>query len=363
MNEHERIRPHMRPHMRARIRTSRARARLYQALADALDTPVPAWLSEPGGDNPLMDALAAATRELGSPTCDCLVEHLVSLPAQDLSMLRARHARLLVGPGRAQILPYESWHRDGQMLGEASQEVAQWYEALGAESGAGELPDHLCMELAFLAYLHREEARALEVGNAEEAQAWHKQARRFLRRHPAQWLPNVGDALAASGDPVFGPLGSLLADFIREETGPRHRPAAAGLKRAKGFPAIGQPNLCTLCGFCVQVCVPRALYIQETATDTNLMLNPRRCTGCAACTRPCPDDLLQMTRTADTTDLDEETTLFTSSRVLCPACGRPHVSAAELQAVITRLEATGPLRQSLALCVDCKAVWSLGRGV
>ncbi len=347
----------------ARLRTSRARARLYQALADALDTPVPSWLSEPGGDNPLMDALATAARELGSPSCDRLVEQLVSLPMQDILSLHARHARLLVGPGRPQILPYESWHRDGQMLGEASQEVARWYEALGADAGAGELPDHLCMELAFLAYLHREEAQALEVGDAEGARTWHKQARRFLRRHPAQWLPKVGGALAASGDPVFGPLGSVLAGFIREETGLRQRRAAAELKRARGVPALGQPNLCTLCGFCVQVCAPRALYIHETATDTNLMLNPRRCTGCAACTRPCPDDLLQMARLADKTDSDEEATLFTSHRALCSACGRPHVSAAELQAVITRLEATGPLRQSLLLCVDCKAAWSPGRGV
>jgi len=327
-----------------------ARARLYQALADVFDSPLPEWLSEPSGDNPLADALVTAARELGSSACHRVIQQLASVPPQDLSMLRARHARLLVGPGLPVVSPYESWHRDAQMVGAASVEVGQWYEAMGAEVPAGELPDHVCMELAFLAYLYRQEAYALEQGLTEEAKVWHKQARRFLRKHPLKWLPQVGDVLAEKGGAVFGPLGYLVAAFIREEAG-LTRGAGRATRKKKGFPSLLRSEACGLCGFCVQVCATRALYIHESAVDTKLMFNAERCTSCGACTKICPDDLLVMI----TEGADETVALRTSPRVICPSCGNVHVSEAEIEAVVARLEAIGPLRQSLMYCVDCKA--------
>ncbi len=337
--------------LNGQIRTARTRARLYQELADAFEAPLPDWLRKPGGDNPLSEALVAAARELGSQACRHALEQLTNVPAQNLAQLRARHARLLVGPGLPLVSPYESWHRDAQMSSTTAQEIAQWYEACGAEAPAGELPDHLCFELAFLAYLYRQEAFALENELIEDAEIWRKQAQRFLRKHPARWLPKAGDTLAKQGGAVFGPLGKLLADFLREESGLSRRTGSAVKKHKGGFPVLAQPEVCGLCGFCVQVCATRALHISESDTETNLMLSPARCTGCGACTKTCPDDLLVM----DALQPGDVVALRTSPRAICPSCGNTHVSEAEIAAVIARLEATGPLRESLMYCVDCKA--------
>ncbi len=336
--------------MNVQYHAAHARARLYQALADAFEAPLPDWLRKPGRDNPLTEALIAAARELGSQACGYALEQLANAPAQDLTQLRARHARLLVGPGLPLVSPYESWHRDAQMSSSTGQEIAQWYEACGAEAPAGELPDHLCIELAFLAYLYRQEAFALENEQFEDAELWRKQAQRFLRKHPARWIPQTGEALAKQGGAVFGPLGKLLADFVREEADLSRRKRSTA-KKHKGFPVLARPEACGLCGFCAQVCTTRALYISESDTETNLVLSPARCTGCGACTKTCPDDLLVL----DARQPDEVVALRTSPRAICPSCGNTHVSEAEIEAVVARLEATGPLRESLMYCVDCKA--------
>ncbi|NOZ05634.1 MAG: 4Fe-4S dicluster domain-containing protein [Chloroflexi bacterium] len=336
--------------MNVQYRIAHARARLYQELADAFEAPLPDWLRKPGSDNPLTEALVTAARELESPACLRALNQLANAPAQDLTQLRAHHARLLVGPGLPLVSPYESWHKDAQMSGSTSQEVAQWYEAYGAEPPAGELPDHMCIELAFLAYLYRQEAFALENEQAEDAEIWRKQAQRFLRKHPARWIPQVGETLAKQAGVVFGPLGELLAAFLREEAGLSRRTGST-VKKHKGFPVLAQPEACGLCSFCVQVCTTRALYISESNTETNLMLSPARCTGCGACTKTCPDDLLML----DARQPDGVVALRTSPRAICPSCGNVHVSEAEIEAVVARLEATGSLRQSLMYCVDCKA--------
>jgi len=345
----------MREDLGARAHAALIRARLYQALADALEAPLPDWLSQPGGDNPLREALSEAARGLGSSVCRRTLRQLTSVPVQDISRVRARHARLLVGPGRPQIMPYESWYRDQQLGGPTSQVVGQWYEAMGAEPAEGELPDNLCMELAFLAYLHREEARALEQGDQEAGEAWKNQAHRFLHEHPLRWMPGVGDALAQQGDPLFGPIGYLLAEWLREEASLR-RPATPQSGKAKVVPVLTQPALCTLCGFCVQVCAPKALHIRETKDETALMFNAQRCSSCAECIRTCTDHLLKMKRADKCNTTGTEEVLFASPRAVCPGCGRPHVSEAELQAVIERLGATGSLLRSLTYCVDCKAL-------
>jgi TorA maturation chaperone TorD len=345
----------MREELRARAHVALIRARLYQALADALEAPLPDWLSRPGGDNPLRDALSEAARGLASSTCRRTLRQLTSVPPQEIALVRARHARLLVGPGQPQIMPYESWHRDHQLGGPTSQVVGQWYEAMGAEPAQGELPDHLCMELAFLAYLHREESRALERGDEDAGEAWKNQANRFLHEHPLRWVPEVGDALAHQGDPVFGPIGYLLANWLREEASVL-QPATSRSGKTKVVPVLMRPALCTLCGFCVQVCAPKALYIHETKDETSLVFNAQRCTSCAECIRTCTDHLLKMKRADKCDATSKEEVLFASPRAICPGCGRPHVSEAELRAVIERLDASGSLLRSLTYCVDCKAL-------
>lgn len=332
---------------------------LYQALAEALAEPPP-WLALAGREWPLTDL----TTQLlpGSPA----VTALARVPAEPLAERRARYAALFgpaAGPPRFWL--YESAFLDGRVVGEATFAVAKCYAAAGLEVDGGELADHAALELAFLAYLVDQDDRL--------------PYRRFLDEHALRWLPALGRGLAAAGDPIYAPIGQLLAEALDRfgvaEPG-RLQPSIRNLRpaaRAARLPALAAPDSCTLCGFCVQSCPVAALTIAETATHTALLLLAGRCTGCGRCVRTCeawardlPSDPLPGRSPAPPAPFPTreggdgapllsgagseersypvgeggrggEVVLRLSERVVCRKCGAAMVSRAELDYVIKQI--------------------------
>ncbi|UCC89870.1 MAG: molecular chaperone TorD family protein [Anaerolineales bacterium] len=341
-----------------------ARAGIYYALAEALAGPVA------GMDSLLRDAALAGARVLDSDACRRAASSLAELPAPDLDALLTSYARLCgpgrwgsdgptqggqapaaMGPGRRPLALYESLHRRGCLGGQPTWDVERHYRGLGLAPVGGELPDHASVELAYLGHLSSAEAEAGAAGDSQLMAQLKVAQRTFLRTHAGAWLPEVGVTLAAEGDAFYAAVGWLLSGFLEEELVGRKRNG-----RARGHvPQLKEPAACTLCGLCVGSCQFGALRVIENATQTALTLESARCLGCDRCVRTCPEGVLHLSCEAG--DGTARQALRQSPRADCPSCGRPTVSQAELEAVLSRLQPDPAIQQRLRLCVACKS-WS-----
>jgi ferredoxin len=326
---------------------------VYHALAEALAGPVP------GIELLLLDAVTAGAQVLGSAACQRAVLALAECPVSSVEALRdgytclpAPVAQLQVtaNPGRQPVALYESLHRQGGLGGQVTWDVERHYRALGLAPIDGELPDHASLELAYLGHLATAEAEARIVCNDRLVARLRAEQHTFLRIHVGTWLPDVGVAMAAAGEPFYAIVGRVLSGFLSEELIGRKLNGQTGAR----LPTLKDPTVCTLCGLCVGSCPPNALRVIESATKTALTLDPAQCTGCNRCVRICPEGALLLSLGA--ANRAGWQIVRQSARVGCPKCGRPTVSQAELDAVFARLQPDPTVQQRLRLCVECKSL-------
>ena len=150
-------------------------------------------------------------------------------------------------------------------------------------------------------------------------------------------------ALQALYHEAWTTVGHLLAAALNP---PRKQRQAAA--KQTGLPRVSDLEMCTLCSFCVQVCPTHALMMQEDNLATRLTLTASLCIYCHKCEQVCAEkaiDLLGKLTPADVLILRE------SPRAVCPRCGKPTVSEAEINAIVTRL---GEHPAWLDSCLDCR---------
>jgi TorA maturation chaperone TorD len=118
------------------------------------------------------------------------VDRLAAFGQNDLERAGRDHTMLFQSgsPDRS-VPPYESSHIAVPEFGQAmvSAQVETCYRAAGlvmADVARGELPDHVAVELEFLAFLCGQEASAEE----EMAARWRAEQRSFLEGHLLRWL-------------------------------------------------------------------------------------------------------------------------------------------------------------------------------
>lgn len=95
-------------------------------------------------------------------------------------------------------------------------EIAAFYEAFAyaGDRAVHEVPDHIAVELGFLAYLAVKVAFALQEGREEETRVTLDAYERFLRTHPAFWVEPFADRLSASGSAFYAGAADLLRETI-----------------------------------------------------------------------------------------------------------------------------------------------------
>lgn len=325
--------------MRTEIPIINPRADLYHALAEALAEP-PEWLVFPGKAWPLFESAT----QLGqcSQAAQQAVLALGEIGAESLSRRKARYENLFIGSGRPKFDLYESMYSSGRLFGPETLAVERVYKSAGIETVSPELPDHASVELAFLAHIAEQ-----QFLQPEQASLWVKLERRFIRQHAGRWLPNLGHRLARSGDDVYAPIGKLLAGWLEETM----RPTVRSALRAR-LPVIDQPDNCTLCGFCIQVCPTSALAMRETADQTALWLSPASCVGCAKCATVCQNMAIEMqSYQAENLSVENWQLLRHARRARCDLCNSPTVSQAELD-FVRRQIGDHPW---LSTCHSCRA--------
>jgi TorA maturation chaperone TorD/NAD-dependent dihydropyrimidine dehydrogenase PreA subunit len=315
------------------------RAAVYRGLAQFLagDEPPP-WLADPGSGWPFyQDVLRLADHSAASRTAAQAME---DVPASSWVDLTEDYQTLLVQTEPPYFLFYESTWLSGRILGPQVFSVASFYRSAGLEVSGSELPDHASLELEFLAIL------------AETGQPGRESERQFLRAHAGRWLPRLGKKILNSGHPVFTPLGILLTNWLEETLGKRTDPVKRQ-RASVSLPALTDPDSCSLCGFCVQVCPAHALTIRECISETALWLQPALCLQCCRCEQVCHKNLLRLVEAvpfSSTQESKPELLLRQSLRAVCRVCGTPTVSLAEMDYLKTQLSAPG----WLDLCCDCR---------
>ncbi|HCC78692.1 MAG: hypothetical protein A2X25_10265 [Chloroflexi bacterium GWB2_49_20] len=305
------------------------RAEIYTLLAELLAEP-PDWMTSSGSDWPLFGLLTGLAEEADGARNHA--DALVGIPSESLNKRRERYTNLFAS-GRPCFWLYESAAKTGKILGPMTFEMAQLLQSVGLEVAGAELPDHISLELAFLAYL------AGQVKDLSYEQ-------QFLKKH-GDWMIDLGRALQQTSDPVYAPIGVLMADWLTEQMLP-------GLSKKQNarfdllVPGIPDPNECTLCGFCSQVCPTHALKVIEDAENTLLSLNSAECIHCSKCERICEFHALKMDRPMSETG--KAVVLRQSSHVKCQTCGRAVASQAEMDYIVSKIgEATWQ-----HLCLDCR---------
>lgn len=130
--------------------------------------------------------------------------------------LKREYARLFLGPPKALLRPYESCYfgRD-QLMTEQSAAVRQFYAACGLTVDTAqyrETPDHISVELAFLAMLCDVECAEVAVADADRADV----ERQFLDQHLGRWGRWFAEAVQHhTSEPLYLAAAELLRALLQ----------------------------------------------------------------------------------------------------------------------------------------------------
>ncbi|HKZ63581.1 MAG TPA: molecular chaperone TorD family protein [Thermoplasmata archaeon] len=125
--------------------------------------------------------------------------HKAAVLARDLRADREYH-RLFMGPGRPPAPPFESVYRGGLVFGPAARDFLLELRRDGLEPVPDFRlpPDHISLELEYLAHLECRAVTARAEGRPDDAAHWDGRAREFVDRHLARWIPDFRRRLDAA---------------------------------------------------------------------------------------------------------------------------------------------------------------------
>jgi TorA-specific chaperone len=178
------------------------RSRIYAVLSIAFSEPRDG-MGGPGAPHAAALILREATRALGIAVPESVFAAIEGggrqgepgLAQGEAGELAAEYSRLFVGPGMPRVYPYESLYRDatGLVMGPSASDVLRSYRRNGMAINPRyrDLPDHIAVELEFMARLCSEEGRAASAGRADLALRLKREEHSFVRAHLATWLPAI----------------------------------------------------------------------------------------------------------------------------------------------------------------------------
>lgn len=164
---------------------------------------------------------ALSMLELG-PEVDAAARTVSTSLPTGIDGLRAYHMELFP-PIASQDAPgYETGYRGDGVFQQSAimADVAGFYRAHGLRAGGEERerPDHITVELEFMAIVAKKEALVLKQGISERVQVCRDTAAAFLRDHLGCWAPAFGlRAATVSSSPWYTSLGKLIAAWIPQD--------------------------------------------------------------------------------------------------------------------------------------------------
>ncbi len=144
-----------------------------------------------------------------------------SLPVS-VGLARADHVALFPPIASRDAPGYETGYRGEGIFQQADliADIAGFYRAHGLRAGGSERerPDHIIVEIEFMAVLARKEAAAVHAGNDEHVAVCRETSSLFLAEHLGCWAPAFGRRAAViSESPWYRALGELTAVWIERD--------------------------------------------------------------------------------------------------------------------------------------------------
>lgn len=201
------------------------RRETYDLLAPAFRRPSPQQLEALTAEEAVgvfteaSEALPWSASDSGSTYLQLFVtEAKASGLAALADSLSLEYCRLFLGPYSLPSPPYGSVYLDGgQVMGASAFDVRSRYRQEGLQLAAAwaEPPDHIALELEFMAYLSARHSAATDAGQAEEAHRLLDAQRAFLRDHLGRWGPTFAERVRGATDcHLYRFLGVFLPEWL-----------------------------------------------------------------------------------------------------------------------------------------------------
>ncbi len=169
---------------------------------------------------------------LSDRTLAALREYARSAPGVPELQQQARQEfmNLFKVPGGQYVTPYESVFRDahdvggqkikGLLMGQSAIDVQKWYRLAAVEISDDykDLPDHICLEMDYLAHLcAKEQEFAANHDHAKLMRTWEMQ-RDFLAGHVVRWIGALRDKIhEKSQHPYFRAVADMAVEFVSSD--------------------------------------------------------------------------------------------------------------------------------------------------
>ena len=185
-------------------------AMLYRFLSHRL-------LNEPTATEIREFAVGDTCKSLIDMNCDLLEGLSTYTPEDQAEMLAVDYCKLFIGPG-THLSPHESIVLgEGQHMGNCAKEVMNTYSEAGFVLNPSDksMPDHIGVELAFVATLLENEVECLEREDEFGAEKFRELRITFLTNHVAKVLDVLTDYVLEHADyPFYKNLLRFTRDWI-----------------------------------------------------------------------------------------------------------------------------------------------------
>lgn len=136
-----------------------------------------------------------------------------------LEALSVEYTSLFIAPGS--MPPYQSVAEKGRFLAEASDHVELFYQKCGYDyrkEFPNLFPDHIGIELSFIASLLAEEIKAIKENNSQRARDLESSRKEFFEKHLGSWYSSYFDQLQSGiQHPFYQSVVKFAQAFLDEE--------------------------------------------------------------------------------------------------------------------------------------------------
>lgn len=223
---------------------SRARRDVYAFLGGAFLSPPTEQSLRALGEK---EFLAGAAELFGGNALESLRQY-AGAAEQTAELQRQAHQEfmnLFKVPGGQYLTPYESVFRDarevggtqvkGLLMGQSAVNVQKWYKVAAVEISDEykDLPDHIGLELRFLAHVCTKEQEFSAAGDQDRlTRAWEIE-RDFLAAHVVSWAVQLRDKLyEKSQHAYFRTVADLLVEFSKRDLATLEKVVGSAAKKS-----------------------------------------------------------------------------------------------------------------------------------
>lgn len=153
-------------------------------------------------------------------TITCMIEFMEK--PEWLKSTLVDFSNLFIGPYTVKAPPYGSVYLESErrVMGDSTLDAVSHYEAAGLSMNDQfhEVPDHISAELEFMYFLIFKEIRAINEGQAEDAELLFNRQADFLMAHIGAWVFDFSERVEAHAETDFYKhLAKACKRFIAEE--------------------------------------------------------------------------------------------------------------------------------------------------